>query len=729
MSDTMDEMSESKKIFMIECSEMLQDMEDTLLILENNPEDEEAVNALFRAAHTIKGSSGLIGCDNVGQFTHVVENLLDRIRDGEVRITTDMIGLLLECKDHISLLIDIECQDGSNLTDECIHKGEELTGKLKIYLNDTALPADTGVENEPVNVENEPVNKDKHSTENDGVESKNWHISLRFGTEVLRNGMDPISFISYLTRLGEIVSLTTLYDSMPEIEEMDPESCYLGFEIEFKSDFNKKEIEDVFEFVREDCAIRIIPPGDKVESYVQLINDLPEDPLRIGEILVHGGALTHNELEDALEHQNRDKAGKEEGEEEERRPIGELLVDAGVVDQKVVDAAVTKQERLKDKDLKTIRVNAEKLDQLINMVGEMVIAGGGVWQHALRIKDTPLLKTAKTMSRLIGDIRENTMQMRMIPIGATFNKFQRIVRDICRESNKEIELKIMGNETELDRVVIEKINDPLTHLIRNAIDHGIEEAEERISKKKPAKGTVELNAYHDAGTIVIEVKDDGRGLDLEKLRKKAVEKGFADAEKNMSDKELLNLIFEPGFSTAEKVTKLSGRGVGMDVVKRNIEALRGFVDIDSEENKGTVMRIHLPLTLSIIDGFMVGVSDLFYVIPLEMIIKCITLTEEDQVKARKLGYVDFNDKPIPYLCLVEMFSENGVSAECENIVIVRYADQQAALAVDRLYGEVQAVIKSLGKVYGDVHSISGATILGDGTVALIIDVPSIIKSV
>ncbi|MDH4027742.1 MAG: chemotaxis protein CheA, partial [Nitrospirota bacterium] len=565
------------------------------------------------------------------------------------------------------------------------------------------------------------------------VENENWHISLRFGPDVLRSGMDPISFINYLARLGEIQSIATLTDSMPPAEDMDPESCYLGFEISFKSDFDKKTIDDVFEFVRQDCRISILPPKSKIEEYVDLISGLPESPLNIGDILMKCGALTETELEEALQMQKEESAPAADGHEEEhKRKLGEICVDEGMVHPPVIDAALEKQksqQAVTSREAKTIRVDTNKLDQLVNLVGELVIANANINQHAQRIGDAGLLEAAPVLSRLVEDIRDRAMQVRMVPMAEIFNRFNRVVRDISRDLNKKIDLVIMGGETELDKNLVEKINDPLMHLVRNAADHGIEAPAARAAKGKPEKGTIRLNAFQDTGSIVIKISDDGGGLNRDRIVKKAVEKGLISEGQTLSEKEIYKLILEPGFSTAEKITNVSGRGVGMDVVKRNIESLRGVVEIESREGEGTTVSIRLPLTLAIIDGFMVGVGDSAYIIPLDMVVECIGLSEEDRRESDRRNYLDLRGEVLPYLRLRKLFNVNSKASRFEDVVVVQSSGQRIGLVVDKLYGEVQAVIKSLGRVYRDIKGVSGATILGDGTVALIIDVPSLVHAV
>ncbi len=715
-----------KQTFVIEATELLHDMESALLRLEGAPDDEETINALFRAAHTIKGSAGIVGVESVERFTHKVESLMEKVRQGEIGITGDLIGLLLKCRDHIANLVEL----ASSGDDKVL--GPELQSVERSLLDQLSFNLDSG---KGEGKEQPAVKEEKEEEPLAGrkVETENWHISLRLSRNVLRDGMDPISFISYLSKLGEIVHIATLYDAIPASDKMDPEEFYLGFEIDFRSSFDKKTIDDVFEFVREDSKIRILPPRSNIGSYIQLIHDLPEDPLRLGELLVKGGALTPAEIEEALQEQRALAASFRTAAEEETkaRTIGEILVKEGMVSPEVVDAAIEKQKKVREvkaQEAKTIRVDTNKLDQLVTLVGELVIANANIGQQAHRIQDSGLSESSSGMSRLVEEIRDKAMQVRMMPINEVFSRFQRVVRDICHDTGKDIELLIGGGETEVDKTIVEKISDPLMHLVRNAADHGIEQPDMRIAKGKPGMGTIRLNAYNDAGSIVIEVSDDGSGLSREKILKKALERGLVGHDQTLSDGELFRLIFEPGFSTAEQVTKVSGRGVGMDVVRRNIEALRGTVDVESGENTGTTVRIRLPLTLAIIDGFMVGVGEASYVIPLDMVVECIELSEQDREAEGRRNYVNLRGEVLPYIRLRDVFCTSNNRTAYENIVVVRYAGQKTGLVVDELFGEVQAVIKSLGRLYRDMEGISGATIMGDGTVALILDVPKLVQS-
>jgi two-component system chemotaxis sensor kinase CheA len=341
---------------------------------------------------------------------------------------------------------------------------------------------------------------------------------------------------------------------------------------------------------------------------------------------------------------------------------------------------------------------------------------------------TDLMESTATLSRLVEEVRDSALALRMVQIGGTFNRFHRVVHDVSKELGKDIELIISGAETELDKTVVEKIGDPLTHLVRNAMDHGIEPAELRIARGKPAKGTLQLNAYHAAGSIVIEVSDDGGGLNKEKILAKAIERGLVAEGAILSDKEIYNLIFEAGFTTAESVSNLSGRGVGMDVVRRNIQALRGTVDLDSQEGLGSIIRIRLPLTLAIIDGFMVGIGNASYVIPLDMVVECIELRA--WVNEGGDGqYLNLRGEVLPYRRLRDHFDIAGEKMQRENVVVVRYGEHKAGLVVDKLMGEFQTVIKPLGKLFKGEKSIGGFTILGSGEVALIVDVPGLMGQI
>lgn len=702
-----------QQAFVVESRELLQAMEDNLLQMESSGGDAETINAIFRAAHTIKGGAGVIECKFIVEFTHVLENVLDEMRSGTITATPELIEVLLACSDQLGVLVG--CVESETMPDDEVNKaGAALREKLQSFLGKPAA-APGGVVPSEANVE---VNSGGE------METDNWHISLRFGRDVLRKGMEPSAFLRYLNELGSIVHLVTLPDGIPDADEMDPESCYLGFEISYQSDADKAKIESVFDFVRDDCLIHIWPPHSKLVDFIDSIEDLPEDTMRLGEILIKCGALTRQELEQALSAQS-DR--KEEAEAQPR--IGDVLVKQGAVTPDVVEAAAVKQNKVAEKktiESQLIRVQAAKLDQLIDLVGEMVIASAGANMLAHKSGEAALIESTSVISMLVEQIRDSALQLRMVQIGDTFTRFQRVVRDTSHELGKDIELAISGSEAELDKSVVEKLGDPLMHLVRNAIDHGIEAPEVRVANGKPARGTLRLNAYHESGSIAIEIIDDGAGIDRDKVLGKARERGLVAANQVLSDSEIYNLLFEPGFSTAEKVTSISGRGVGLDVVKRGIAALRGSVEVESNLGRGSTFRIRLPLTLAIIDGFLVGVGKSTFVIPLGTVIECVELSEKERAETAHRHYINLRGTVLPFVRLREQFEIEEAGGKRENIVVVQYGNQQVGLVVDELMGEFQTVIKPLGSIFKHIKGIGGSTILGSGEVALILDVQSLV---
>lgn len=713
-------LDESLQIYIIESRDLLQQMEEALLTLEQSPQDEEKINAIFRAAHTIKGSAGLFGLDFIISFTHVAESVLDKLRNGDIAVTEELVALFLEVGDFISKLID-HVAEGTTPDPDTQAINDGLIRRLNVYLDDqhaatraTSLPVEVELANTGVTLESL-----------DSVETNCWHISLRFGPDTFRNGMDPFSFVRYLKTMGNIVHLVTITQALPALSEMDAESCYLGFEISYESDASKVEIESTFDFVREDCEIHILPPHDQIQHYIALIERLSNEEMKLGEILVQCGTLTPTELAAVLEKQ-ADAAS------DLKRPIGQTLVSEQLVQPAVVNAALEKQKQVKETrsaESNYIRIDANKLDELINLVGELIIAGASATLVANRIGDSQMTEATSNIATLVEQVRDSSLALRMVPIGGTFSRFNRVVRDVSKELGKDIRLEISGEETELDKTVVEKISDPLTHLVRNSMDHGIEFADVRVEKNKPSYGTLKLNAFHDAGSIVIEVSDDGAGLNRDKILAKAIDKGLVSPEHTLSDKEIYNLIFEAGFSTADAVSNLSGRGVGMDVVRRNIQALRGTIDISSTPGQGCTMSIRLPLTLAIIDGFQVGVADASYVVPLDMVVECIELSTADYEASvsNQRNFINLRGEVLPYLKLREEFECKGEPPPRQNIVVLQYANQKIGLVVDKLIGEFQTVIKPLGKVFEHVKGIGGFTILGSGNVALVLDVPRMMQ--
>ncbi len=702
-------MDEILQVFAEESRELLEKMEDSLLQLEANPGNDELINELFRAVHTIKGSAGIFGFDNVVEFTHLAESVMGRIRDHEIDPTNTLLTLLLESRDHISSLVDLALNDNAELDAATVETGQSLIEQLNQYLS-----------SDPVPEHHQPPQTGETDTaqildDGSSVENKYWHISLRFGKDVLRNGMEPLSFIRYLETVGDIANLMTLDDNLPDIKDMDAESCYLGFEIDLYSEADKKEIESVFEFVQDDCVIHILPPHSLVSSYIELIEDLPEENYRIGEILVNSGALTDRELDEILDEQKKQQGDNDDVADSKPQPFGEVAVQQGVIEEPVVAAAVSKQQQVKEQkeqENQLVRVSAAKLEELINLVGELVISGANTHLLARQSGDSQLTDSTETLSGLVENIRDTALSLRMVQIGTTFNRFRRVVREVSRELGKEIDLVISGGDTELDKTVVDKIGDPLMHLIRNSIDHGIESPHDRQTAGKPVNGMVHLNAYHDSGSIVIEILDDGRGLSKEKILAKALEKQLINENQSLTDGEIYRLIFEPGFSTADQVSNLSGRGVGMDVVRRNIDALRGQVDIESNPGKGSKISIRLPLTLAIIDGFLVQVRNSSYVIPLDLVDECVEYDEVANESYQDSQHINLRGEILPYVRLGDVFNpknsvvgDNGEKKTRENIVVARYAGQKAGLVVDELLGEHQTVIKPLGHGFSECQRI------------------------
>ena len=656
-------LDQAQQTFIIEARELLQAMEQSLLQLENDPGDEDAIGAVFRAAHTIKGSAGLFGLASIVSFTHIVEDVLDRLRDGHVAVDAALIAVLLQSGDHMLELIEVVASRGEALPSAALEREAALREALGAYQETPSPSADVGTV----------------AVDDDAPTEVLWHLSLRFGADVFRNGMDPLSFLRYLETLGQLLHVTTLTDSIPAVDGWDPESCYLGFEIDLRSSASHAALNEVFDFVRDDCEVQISVADEPGDSSAAV-----------------------------------DSEGVAEAEQGPTAAVQQRTATSG-------------DTKLRDGNY--VRVNADKLDELINLVGELVIASAGASLLARSCNNDPLQEATSTVSGLVEEILDGALHLRMIPIGDTFNRFRRVVRDVSQELGKDIDLIINGAETELDKTVVEKIGDPLMHLLRNAMDHGIESADARRAAGKPTKGHLSLNAYHDSGSIVLEIADDGAGLNRERILAKAQERGLVAGGAVLTDQEIYNLIFEPGFSTAEAVTNLSGRGVGMDVVKRNITLLRGTVDLDSRPGEGTVVRIRLPLTLAIINGFLVGIDHCTYVIPLDMVQECIELDERQRQSSREQGYLDLRGEVLPLVDLRDHFSHEGPPARRQNVVVVRYAEHKAGLVVDDLLGEFQTVIKPLGKLFGALRGISGSTILGSGAVALILDIPALLNQI
>lgn len=688
-------MDELVKIFMEESEDEIRELENGLIRLEEERGDDDTINRVFRAAHTIKGSAGLVGFEAVSNYTHTLENILDRIRKKDLSITKKLISTLLSSVDFLKRMIAAQ-SEGEELDSGEI---EESVQTMKRFIGVATTPGE-GVA---------PSAKAK------GVSGeKVLSISMKFRPDILATGQDPIMLIQELGDIGEILESRAYTDAVPDFFNLVPTTCYTAWEIILRTTKSIADVNNVFIFVVDENDISILDISSEYKEGIDL--SLAEKP--IGEILVEKGLVREDDVIEALR---------------EHKTTGQALVEKGKVSRDAVEKmALAQSQSRKIAKSATIRVDTDKLDKLVNLVGEMVISVARMSQCASEVTDVLLSRTLQgatsALERISRDLQEQVMRVRMVPVEGTFNRFKRVVRDLSFELGKKIEIKMSGTETELDKNVIEQISDPLKHMIRNSIDHGIESPEERRRLGKPEVGTIWLKAFQREGNIYIEISDDGNGIDKKKVLAKAIEKGQADPARTYSDKDIFDMLFAPGLSTAEKVSELSGRGVGMDVVKRNIEELRGSVEITSEEGKGSVFRVKLPLTLAIIDGMMVKVGNEVLTIPLSVIDKSVrpSRTEVKTVEGRG-ELVDIRGDYLPLVRLYNLFklpSEKTDPTEAL-VVVLHGADSRFGILVDDVLGQTQAVIKSIDKNFKKIEGTSGATILGNGRVSLILDVHSI----
>ena len=699
--------------FVSEAREQIESIEQLLLQLEAAPDDRELLDALFRCAHTVKGSSGIFGLDKVVAFTHHVETLLDKMRDGELSLTPELSTLLLQCNDQIGHLVETAATPEAD-SEHHVEARADLVTRLQAAMGDSAPMTTAG---------SRPASTGGSEGATSG--KQRWHLSVRFGKECFRNGMDPLSILRYLGTLGTIEAIGCDVMGVPLLDDLDPEECHLGFELGLVTDADRTAIESAFSFVKDDCTFKLIPPQAPPEHYLSLIEALPDGP-RLGDILVAVGAITQDQLTHAL---NSQKGFQSTSLDEEPPKLGDILHKEAGIAKEVVTSAVAKQ-RQRDSvvtdDSRYIRVQADRLDEVINLLGELVIAGAGAALLANQSRQAALIEANQQSSRLIEEIRNSTLQLRMVPIGETFSRFRRVVRDTAASLDKEVGLEIEGGDTELDKSMVEKIADPLMHLVRNGLDHGLETPEERQAAGKPRQGRLVLSARHDSGSVLIRIQDDGRGIHREKLLKRARERGIIGQDAVLSDADTLKLIFEPGFSTAEKITNLSGRGVGMDVVRRNIEALRGTVQVDSTWGQGTRIDIRLPLTLAIIDGFLVGVGNSRFILPLESVNEVVeSRPAQTQMDAQGRHCVELRGVVLPVVSLRRLYALEGKEPERVSIVVASSNQVRFGIVVDQLLGQHQTVIKPLGRMFRTLRGISGSSILGNGDVALIFDVNSL----
>jgi two-component system chemotaxis sensor kinase CheA len=684
------------EVFREEAYELLSDLEGSLLELEEAPEDADLIGKVFRVMHTIKGSGAMFGFDDIAAFTHEIENVYDRVRSGQILVSKQLISLTLEARDAIKSMLDSpgEAPPGRAV--------EEIVAAFKHI----GTAEREGTESLPVGPSPSVGVSPSPPDETDSI---TYRIRFKPAPGIFLTGTNLLPLLDELRELGDCV-MTAHFNQVPDLDAIDAEHCYLWWDIVLTTDRGIDAIKNVFIFVEDQAEISIQP----VERDSRLI--LPGSTYkRIGEILVERGDASHEDVQQALK---------------EKKYIGQMLVEKGIVTPEKVESALVEQQHLrkirekaqsKEESISSLRVSSEKLDILVNLVGELVTAQARLTQAASVLANNDLTSIAEEIESLTAELRDNTLSIRMLPIGSTFARFKRLIRDLSAELGKEIEMNTEGAETELDKTVIEKLNDPLVHLIRNCVDHGIETPDERSSLGKPRTGAIHLSALHSGAHVVIEIKDDGKGLDREAILSKAIEKGLAVPGGEVHDRDVFNFIFTAGFSTAKQVTNISGRGVGMDVVKKTIDALGGSIEIASEPGRGTTVTIQLPLTLAIVDGLLVRIADAHFVLPLSIVEECVELTREDVNKAHGRNMANIRGEIVPYIKLRDEFRIPGGSPPIEQIVVTGVSGERVGFVVDDVVGEHQTVIKNLGKVYRNSDTVSGATILGDGSVALIVD--------
>ena len=699
----MSQLEQFRQTYREEASELLTELEEALLELADNLADADVVGRVFRALHTIKGSGAMFGFDAIAGFTHEIETTYDRIRSGELAANPALVQVTLEARDLIRAMLDAPVEGSPALTGD----GRAILDRLAAASRGAATPPPLP----PSAILARPVAAPTRTAS----ALSTWRIRFAPEPDILQNGTNPFALLAELEDLGRCRAVAHTRN-IPRLTDFDPERCYTHWDIIITTEATEDTLRGVFLFVEEQARIEIRRVADH-----EVLDDAGYR--RLGEILVDRGDLTPEQVSGVLQQQKK---------------VGALLEEAGAVPGEIIEAALIEQQEVRQTQrakseaqdsASSIRVAASKLDILVDLVGELVIAQARLSQIASRHPVDGLESLAEEIERLTAELRDSTLGIRMLPIGTTFGRFRRLVHDLARDLGKSITLVTEGAETELDKTVIERLGDPLVHIIRNSIDHGIESPAERTAAGKPREGTVHLAAYHSGPNVFIEIKDDGRGLDTDAIRAKAIDRGLIAADAKLSDKELFSLIFLPGFSTAKAVTSVSGRGVGMDVVRRAIENLRGTVDIDSARGVGTTIRVKLPLTLAIIEGLLVAVGHDAFVLPLSLVEECIELVGRDVEYARGQRLVPVRGEQIPYVRLREWFAVSGDHPPIEQVVIANVDGMRFGFAVDGVIGQHQTVIKTLGKAYRDVEGLSGATILGDGTVALILDAPRLVQAI
>ncbi|WP_316227381.1 chemotaxis protein CheA [Bradyrhizobium sp. SZCCHNR3110] len=674
-------------VFRQEASELLEALEGTLLDLGQRPEDKELVDTAFRALHTIKGSGAMFGFDQVAAFTHEFETAFDQVRKGEISPTEDLISVALAARDYIRALI--EAPDD---TDAII--GEAILDDLRQFV----APREQAAELPAATTAVAPVQAG-------GVAG--WKLYLEFEQQVLRNGSNPLDLLDDLCKLGPCFAVP-LTDAIPLLDALEADDCYLKWDVTLQCDCERSAIDDVFMFVCDEMKLVVTPlsPADLALVPVATAPDTP------AAIVAEVDAVPIVSVEEA--------------------PLAPAAIAPAAAEPAAAPAtqapAKARREegkRGEDRAVATVRVQAERLDELMDRVGELVIAQARLSQLAAASSDLSIKMIAEEIERLAGSLRDTTMGARMVPIGSLFGRFRRLVHDLSRDLDKPVEFITAGEDTELDKTMIECLADPLVHLIRNAIDHGIEDTARRTAAGKTEPGRIELQAIHSGAQVLVTVRDNGGGLNTARIRAKAEEQGLIAPGASLSDNDIHQYLFHPGFSTAQTISALSGRGVGMDVVKRTIENMRGTIDLATKPGQGTTVTLRLPLTLAIIEGLLIRVGAGRYIIPLSAVEECVELTAEDQ-RSRGRSFLNVRGGLVPFLRLRELLHAGGTPDPHQKTIIISTGESRVGLVADQIIGNHQTVIKSLSKLHSDVTIFSGATILGDGTAALILDVAQLV---
>ena len=684
--------------FLEESFEGLEVMESELLNLQEG--DNETIHTIFRAAHSIKGGAGTFGFDNVTEFTHLVETLLDEMRDGRREISPKDTEILLDSIDCMRLLIEAARDD----EEYDIDKVEKTSKRLAETLGDE-LSTDS---------DNQSTTK---VAENN---ISGYNINFVPEHSLAKTGNDPIFLFSALAELGELTLCADTKD-LPALKDIDAQELYLSWQLTLYTEVDESEIREIFEWVEDECLLELVP----IKAPSTTSASISASTSSTQSSSSPSSTLTNNEQQT-----EPDTSQKPTEDIEVQDPETKLVIDSTAEDNNITSKTKTKTKG--KAEVGSIRVGVDKVDNLINLVGELVITQSMLSELGNDFEMDKVERLTSGLEQLLQntkELQESVMRIRMLPISFAFNRFPRLVHDLAVKTGKEMELVIKGEQTELDKTVMEQIGDPLVHLVRNAADHGIETSEVRLANGKSAKGTISLDAYHQGGNIVIEINDDGAGINREIVLAKAVEKGLVEANAILTDSQVYDLLFEPGFSTAAEVTDISGRGVGMDVVKRNIQSLGGRIQVKSTLGKGSSFKVHLPLTLAILDGQLVKVGSETYIIPLISIVESLQIDNKliNRVSGDMVLY-RLRDDNVPVLPIYQLFNLATECTEIDNalLVVVEADGQKIGLMVDDLLAQQQVVIKSLKDNYQQVGGISGATILGDGSVAMILDIPGII---